>query len=264
MDRLPEWMTTNEQYEPVAGGNRFVTKSILTMLKLLNRFRESGQAGRTAISVPLKLVGTIYVIVLSACARNMFFVYVLLALVMVYMCQMPGKALVRVFGSTLTACLFTAILLLPSAFLGTPQTMLTITVKVFFSVSLMGILSETTPWNQLTSACARFHIPNLFIFTLDTTIKYIAILGEISTHLLQALKLRSVGKNKRKEKSMAGVLGVTFLKSKEMSEEMYQAMICRGFEGEYRRVRKKYRLNVWDIVCVMVLVGLTALYIYLR
>ena len=84
-----------------------------------------------------------------------------------------------------------------------------------------------------------FRLPDVVIFILDTTIKYIFLLGRQAQELLTALKLRSVGKNPRKEKSFSGVPGVTFLKSREMSAEMYQAMCFRGFTGEYFRADSK-------------------------
>ena len=59
------------------------------------------------------------------------------------------------------------------------------------------------------------------------------MLGEFSLNMLYALKLRSVGKNSKKYNSLSGIAGTMFIKSKEMAEEMYAAMECRGFTGEY-------------------------------
>lgn len=100
-------------------------------------------------------------------------------------------------------------------------------------VTLVGILSSETSWNKLTGSLRTFHVPPLFIFTLDITLKYISILGEICVDILRAVSLRSVGKNPINAKSFSGVLGITFLKSSEMAEEMYASMCCRGFTGEY-------------------------------
>ena len=111
--------------------------------------------------------------------------------------------------------------------------MANITARVYVSVTLVGILSAGTSWNKLTGSLRTFHVPPLFIFTLDITLKYISILGEICVDILRAVSLRSVGKNPDKAKSFSGVLGITFLKSSEMAEEMYASMCCRGFTGEY-------------------------------
>ena len=46
-----------------------------------------------------------------------------------------------------------------------------------------------------------------------------------------------------------------------MSEEMYGAMTCRGFEGEYVRTRER-QLSWKDAVTVLFLAGMVALFVY--
>ena len=60
------------------------------------------------------------------------------------------------------------------------------------------------------------------------------ILGNIIHNLFTAMQLRSVGKNNKKYQSIGGIMGVTFIRSAEMSREMYEAMQCRGFTDDYR------------------------------
>lgn len=126
--------------------------------------------------------------------------------------------------------------------MGNPKILLTIGTKVFLSVTLIGMLSAGTAWNKLTASLRAFHIPDIFIFTLDITLKYIAVLGEICMEILTSLRLRSIGQNKKKAKAFSGILGISFLKSREMADEMYAAMccpwICRGIQN-----RKKICLS---------------------
>ena len=154
-------------------------------------------------------------------------------------------------------------LLLPAVFMGNPQTLANITARVYVSVTLVGILSAGTSWNKLTASMRTFRIPSLFIFTLDITLKYISVLGEICVDILTSVGLRSVGKNPDKAKSFSGVLGITFLKSSEMSEEMYASMCCRGFTGEYQ-MSKKYRLCLQDVFGILMMVCGICLFLYLN
>ena len=108
-----------------------------------------------------------------------------------------------------------------------------------------------------------FRIPSLFIFTLDITLKYISVLGEMCADILTSVSLRSVGKNPQKAKALSGVLGISFLKSREMAEEMYAAMCCRGFTGEYR-IRKKYKLRLPDFFYTLLMLGCVGLFFYLN
>lgn len=133
--------------------------------------------------------------------------------------------------------------------------------KVFVSVTLIGILSAGTSWNKLTASLRSFHIPDIFIFTLDITLKYIAVLGEICMEILTSLRLRSVGQNRKKAQSFSGILGISFLKSREMAEEMYAAMCCRGFVGEYK-TQKTSTFRKQDILSLLLMIGVTGIFIY--
>ena len=64
-----------------------------------------------------------------------------------------------------------------------------------------------------------------------------------------------------KGRALSGVLGVTFLKSREMADEMYGAMACRGFEGEYTKLRTR-ALSWKDGVTALFLVAMIAFFIY--
>ena len=152
--------------------------------------------------------------------------------------------------------------LLPAVFMGNPQALANITARVYVSVTLVGILSSGTSWNKLTGSMRSFRIPTIFIFTLDITLKYISVLGEICMDILRSVCLRSVGKNPDKARAFSGVLGITFLKASEMAEEMYAAMCCRGFTGEYE-MRHKQKYSLIDLMYILVMVGCAALYIYL-
>jgi cobalt/nickel transport system permease protein len=99
---------------------------------------------------------------------------------------------------------------------------------------MVGFFNHTTQWNHITTALRKLHVPGIFIFTLDITLKYIVLLGKLIIDILTALKLRSVGKNNKKYQSIGGVMGVTFIRGTEMSREMYEAMRCRGFTDDYR------------------------------
>ena len=81
--------------------------------------------------------------------------------------------------------------------------------------------------------------------------------------MLYAVKLRSVGRNRQKKRAFAGIFGVAFLKSREMSEEMYQAMCCRGFTGEYR-VEHHIKWRWHDFLYAILAIFLLILYIHIE
>ena len=133
------------------------------------------------------------------------------------------------------ASVLALIILLPAMFIQPSgiRNELLIVIKVFLSISTLSIFNHTTQWNHITGALRKLHIPGIFIFTLDITLKYIVLLGNLITDLLTSLQLRSVGKNNKKYSSIGGVMGVTFVRGTEMNRQMYEAMQCRGFTDDY-------------------------------
>ena len=235
--KIPEWLTQDEHYTARADHDGFITKSLLSVIGALSSFRAKSSSYGAKFPAHLKLIVCLAMVITTSAARNMFIVYAILAVLLVHMCFLSSEWLVRTFTAALIAAALSAMILIPSIFLGSPRSMLTVSIKVFTSAGLVGLLAATTEWNKLTACLASFHIPGVFIFTLDLTLKYIVILGNVSIDLLNAVRLRSVGRNRDKKGAVSGVLGVTFLKSKQMADEMYQAMVCRGFDGEYGKLK---------------------------
>lgn len=261
---LPDWMKTEEAYQPTHDADGFITQTSLQLMGVLARARHKGSADvHRGASASFKLLLTFYLLVLLALAQNSFFALVVLAGLLIRCCFLPGKTLKTVMGAALGGAFLSILLLLPSVFLGSPKSMLTISFKVFLSVGLVNLLSVTTPWNRLTESLRFFHVPDLLIFTFDITLKYIVLLGEVCLHMLDALRLRSVGTNKHKGKAFSGIMGTAFLKSRAMAEEMYGAMVCRGFEGEYASLQKP-KLTAFDLLPLTVMIAMTVLFFYLE
>ena len=261
---IPEWMMQSEKYKPSKDKDAFLTKTMKSVLGTLSKISyHEGKDGRFSATPSLKLFYTFVYIILTACSGNYFFTLIMASGTILALAFCPADRIWQILSGTLGAVLFSALILVPAIFMGNPSILLRITTKVFVSVTLIGILSAGTSWNKLTASLKFFRVPDLFIFTLDITLKYISALGEICMDILTSLRLRSVGKNPAKAKSLSGVLGVSFLKSREMSEEMYAAMCCRGFTGEYSS-RRKISFHTQDIFYLLLMSGVIALYIYLN
>ena len=261
---IPNWMCREEEYIPSEDREAFLTRSTKSVLSVLAKLRfNEGKDGRFSATPSLKLFYTIFYIILTACSENYLFVLIMCAAVTVRLAFFSAASIRQILRGTEGAVLISILLLLPAVFMGNPQTLANITARVYVSVTLVGILSSETSWNKLTGSLRTFHVPPLFIFTLYITLKYISILGEICVDILRAVSLRSVGKNPDKAKSFSGVLGITFLKSSEMAEEMYASMCCRGFTGEYQ-LKQKYRLCRYDILHILLMAGCVVVFLELN
>ena len=261
---LPSWMCESEAYEPNIDKDGFITKSEQAILGVLAKLKwNAGKDRRFSASPSLKLCYTFLFILLTACSKNYLFSLIMVAGTILALASYPASAMKQILSGTIGAVLFSIFILLPAVFMGNPQILLTIGTKVFLSVTLIGMLSAGTAWNKLTASLRAFHIPDIFIFTLDITLKYIAVLGEICMEILTSLRLRSIGQNKKKAKAFSGILGISFLKSREMADEMYAAMCCRGFVGEYKTGRK-YAFRKQDIFYIFSMIAVVGLFVYLE
>ena len=74
--------------------------------------------------------------------------------------------------------------------------------------------------------------------------------------------LRSVGKRDREYTATGGIMGVTFTNGVRKNREMYEAMVCRGFEGTYRK-KHHFSFSVWDGAAIAFALAITALFVYL-
>jgi cobalt/nickel transport system permease protein len=262
---MPAWLGNEEQYQPLNDRDTFVNKSILSFMKLLARIRTQDDIKRNQYHVnpTLKVIFTFLFILLLSLSGSFTFVVVMNIYLLVVLSTMEGRDIISILIVALIMTAFTIVILLPTAFLGNSYSIVMIPTKVFASITAVNILSHATRWSDITGALKRLHVPDLFIFVLDITIKYVVLLGEFALNMLQALRLRSIGKNNSKYASLSGIAGTLFIKSKEMAEEMYHAMECRGFTGEYQGYRK-YKMGIPDYIFVAINAGIVFAFVYLE
>ena len=249
---MPEWLLKKDDYTPLKDKNAFIDKSILSIFYVLTRFRQQTKLGtdKFGINALIKLISTLLIIIFVSLTKSFTFVLIANVLILVLINFLSINEMKHVLKVSIMVAIFTFIILLPSILLGYGNNTLMITLKVLVSVASVNILACTTQWNELIISLKVFRVPDMFIFVLDITIKYIIILGEFSLNMVYALKLRSIGKNNKKSTALSGIVGTMFIKSKEMAEEMYGAMESRGFTGTYK-VYKKFKLKLVDYICIM-------------
>lgn len=229
----------------------FISRSFLRITGILFKIgKQSVKSYPKVFSARAALLFAFWLIFLCVCSHTKEFLFVIVALELVILSLIDGKEILNILRKSLVAAFFSGLLILPAILFWGESTAILLPVKTFLTVTSMQFLTEFFLWNEITSAMRQFKIPDLAIFIFDTTMKYIFVLGRQAQELLVALKLRSVGKNLQKEKSLSGVLGVTFLKSREMSLEMYQAMVCRCYTGEYVKVTSE-KFCVKDFILLL-------------
>ncbi|MGE5626973.1 MAG: energy-coupling factor transporter transmembrane component T family protein [Solirubrobacterales bacterium] len=236
-----DWLLKKDDPIKTISKDGFIDKSILGILGILGRIKKLGTFSNKKIykiNGTLKLLFTLINIVFLSLSRSFIFVsiYDLAVIISLFLLEKDDRKSIAVISSIIP--LLTVFMLIPSFIYGNIHNSILIIMKITGTILSVNILSYTTKWNYITKSLKFLFIPDLFIWIMDITIKYIVILGEHSINLLYALKLRSVGKNDKKYNNLSVIIGNLFLSSKDMGEEMFAAMACRGFTGEYTSISK--------------------------
>jgi energy-coupling factor transporter transmembrane protein EcfT len=133
-----------------------------------------------------------------------------------------------------------------------------IVTRVAVSISLVVLLTLTTPWNRLLGALRALFVPRMFVLVLAMCYRYIFHLLNSVTDMYTARKARTVGRQADTGSGRAFVAasaGALFGKAHALSDEVHLAMISRGYTGEVRTLDQR-RIRPADLAWGLLAVGL--------
>lgn len=260
---MPQWLLEKENYQPEAGRDTFINKNIITILGFITRVKigAKNKKSKLKLNVFTKLISTLVFIIFMSLSKSFTFVLIcgIIDLFIINLFSIEEIKIILKIGTA--AAVVTFVLFLPAIFLGYGNNAFFVSLKVLLTVLAGNMFAFSTQWNDIIRSFKRFHVPDIFIFVMDITIKYIIVLSEFALDMVYALKLRSIGKAKNSSASLTGIMGTLFLKSKDMSEELYGAMECRGFTGEYR-LYSKFGFTINDYICIILNIVFVVIYFY--
>jgi len=261
---VPQWLLEKDNYIPKKEKNLYIEKSIFSLIKTISIIRQNKNQDKLIYSInpSLKVAGTILMILCVSISRSFIYLLIIDIYVLINLFLIGKKSSKRILFKSFIFPLITLITLIPSMIFENIYNSLLILQKIIITILLMNILSHTSRWSEISKSLKLLFIPDIFIWIMDLTIKYIVLLGEYTINLLHALKLRSIGITPDKYNSLTGIIGNLFIKSYKMSEEMSHAMECRGFVGEYT-TKANLKLKKIDYVYFIINIVLVSLFIYL-
>lgn len=262
---MPEWLLEEDKYDTLKDKDAFINKSIFNILKLLAilRIQTHYTVNKSKVNPAIKVISSFLLVFIISISRNMLFSLIVSIFLLFIVSLLNIDKIKYTLRGSMFASILTLIILIPSILMGNANNSIIIVLKVFCCVMTVNLLACTTHWNDITGCLKFLFVPDMFIFIFDITLKYIAILGELSLDMLYALKIRSVGKNNKKGSFLSGIMGTTFIKSKEMAEDMYDAMECRGFSGEYNTYNSYKQLRITDILFIVLDIIIIVTYLYI-
>ncbi|MDP8234727.1 MAG: cobalt ECF transporter T component CbiQ [Candidatus Saelkia tenebricola] len=122
-----------------------------------------------------------------------------------------------------------------------------------FTISILG----TTEVFSLAHALLHLKFPKKLIELFFFFYRYISVLHKEYQRLFQAAKVRAFNPrtNLRTYRTYAYLLGMLFLRSYERSQRVYQALILRGFKGEFPLI-SHFQLRKQDLVFAVFMYGI--------
>ncbi len=144
---------------------------------------------------------------------------------------------------------------------------LSIVVRSWLSIQAAILLTTTTKFTDLAHSLRHIGVPNILITIISFMYRYVFVLNDEAVRLIRARTARSASKPGYKSPSISwhariagNMIGQLFLRSYERSDQVYNAMLARGFSGEFLTLTP-HRMNKQDWI---VLIAATAILFLLQ
>jgi cobalt/nickel transport system permease protein len=107
-------------------------------------------------------------------------------------------------------------------------------LRVETAVTLTTVLVLCTLWNDILKALRLFRIPAEAVTMLAMTHRYIFLLLESTNQMFESRKSRAVGPSSgsKDRRMIARSAGVLLSKSVDLGQDVFSAMLSRGYRGE--------------------------------
>jgi len=139
-----------------------------------------------------------------------------------------------------------------------------LTLRVINSLSLSFLILYTTPFPEIIKALKVLKVPDAFLIIISLTYKYIFIFARIVADMHLAKKSRLLGPVKSAEARdwIAGRIAFIFKKTQLKCDDVFKAMIGRGFSGEIKLYRyQKITGRDWGLGFFLLTLGSLILWV---
>jgi cobalt/nickel transport system permease protein len=139
-----------------------------------------------------------------------------------------------------------------------------LTMRVINSVSLAMLVLFTTPFTEIMRALKMFRVPDSVLAVVNLTYKYIFIFANTVEDMHLAKMSRTAGAMDGSEarRWAAGRMGLIFKKTQGKCDEIFKAMLARGFTGEIKlRGRGSMKKSDWLALAAAGAAGIVLIFI---
>ncbi|MGQ9812640.1 MAG: energy-coupling factor transporter transmembrane component T family protein, partial [Dissulfurimicrobium sp.] len=124
-----------------------------------------------------------------------------------------------------------------------------LSLRVINSISVSFLVIYTTPFHEIIKALKLFKIPDAMLMIIILSYNYIFIFNKTIEEIYLAKRARTLIKNNNKEarKWVAGRIVFIFHKTQQRYEDIFKAMLSKGFTGKIKLYGFK-KNNIYDYV----------------
>ena len=262
-------------------GESFLTGNISSFTQALESIVVTEDLGRApglfqGLDPRIKVITLVFFIILVGLAQSLLIL--IPVFIFTLLCIMLSKVPRVLFLKRLFIFIpiFTAVIAIPALFItpGIPllslvgKTIITqqgarsagfLVMRVVDSLSLGLLLVLTTPWTKLLAALRWLRLPSLIVAVLGMTYRYIFLLLHTTNTMFLARRSRIIGgfTGDENRRWLGRALVIAMMKSQYLSEEVYLAMLSRGYQGEvyslsdFTMRRRDYFWAAFSIVAIL-------------
>jgi cobalt/nickel transport system permease protein len=139
-----------------------------------------------------------------------------------------------------------------------------LTLRVMNSLALSFFVLYTTAFPEIIRALKMLRVPDSFLMVITLSYKYMFLFAKTAEdmHLAQKSRLAGPVKNVEARRWIAGRMGFLFRKTQQRCEDIFKAMLGRGFSGDVRMAGPQ-RLQARDWIAGAALLLTGALFLWL-
>jgi len=127
----------------------------------------------------------------------------------------------------------------------------TIAVKGILAISASYLLMATTKIDAICKAMRKVHVPSIMTILLLLTYRYVSLMVEEVSVMTNAYHLRAPDQKGIHYTAWGSFLGQLLLRSMDRAKELYNAMMLRGYQGEFYYVDEK-PIEIKDIMYFLI------------
>ena len=140
--------------------------------------------------------------------------------------------------------------------------MITLMLKGVFCLMASFLLMATTQIDDLCRALRRIHCPRVITSLILLTFRYTSVLLDEVSDMTQAYSLRAPGQKGIHISAWGTFLGQLLLRTMDRADALYEAMMLRGFSGEFHYAAgKRSSRYSWAVTLAVCIAAVTARYI---